>query len=489
MKWRNALPWRSRHSVEAAVDAVAERVPSGMDYLRSQAGVAGPIADSPLLPLAAPDLIDANSSGEPETWEILCERADQAQAASDWPEAERRWAAMRSALPDVVHSYTGGAIALSALNRHADARQLLSEAAERFPQERAVPLEHGRMAMRQADWPAAEAHWRRALEFDVRPWWVYTELAGALEHQGRLAEAEALLVHAQTHAEDPDEITLFTYPGRLAWKREDWAAAVAHWQKALLRFPQAEGLPAKVHEALMRLAEHDPTVSTQEPAQPGDDRRALMLRFESLGGTGPDGGCEFGCFQRAHNAEPLGLLRWAAVPVASLVAALNARFAGMGDANAITVSPHEGQWEIRDATYGTSMHSFVSSTEVAHGAMVLQASRRMGYLRRKLVTDLGDGTKIFVLKSGWEAMPATEIEALSQAIRTYGSAQLLCVCPADAANPEGKIAPAAPGVFIGHIDFSVGTMASQRHAAWEDLCRRMLDVALASRLQAMAAET
>jgi Flp pilus assembly protein TadD len=155
------------------------------------------------------------------------EQAEQAQNRLDWEEAERHWRGMRTAFPDIFHAYNGGAIALCNLGRYDEARNLLDDAAGRFPRERSVPLAQGRLAMGLSDWPAAEAHWRTALTFDVRPWWVYTELAGALEHQGRIPEAEAVLLEAQARAEDPHEITLFTYPARLAWKREDWAAAAA----------------------------------------------------------------------------------------------------------------------------------------------------------------------------------------------------------------------------------------------------------------------
>jgi predicted Zn-dependent protease len=121
--------------------------------------------------------------------------------------------------------------------------------------------------MRLSDWPAAEAHWRTALTFDIRPWWAYTELAGALEQQGRLAEAEAVLLEGQLRSDEPDEITLHTYAAELAWKREDWAGAVARWAEARRRFPNDENLPARHQEALLRLSQSE-SLST-EPARGG----------------------------------------------------------------------------------------------------------------------------------------------------------------------------------------------------------------------------
>ena len=208
----------------------------------------------------------------------------------------------------------------------------------------------------------------------------------------------------------------------------------------------------------MRLAEHDPVAYETALrdlglASPNEDKRAMMLRFESLGGTGPDGGCEFGCFQRSYGAEPLGLFRWAAVSPANLIACLNARFAGIGEADTIMIAPHEGQCEITDTIYGTKMHSFVSAEDVPHDRMMALATKRMRFLKDKLIADLENPAKIFVLKVAWEPMSVEEIRALSYAMRSYGPGELLCVCQSDPEHPEGTIVAAATSVFVGYLDF------------------------------------
>ncbi len=325
-----------------------------------------------------------------------------------------------------------------------------------------------------------------ALTFDVQPWWVYTELAGALEQQGRFAEAEAVLREASCESDEPDAITLHTYPATLAWKRGDWAGAVARWAEARRRFPEDESLPARHQEALLRLAEHDPKAYQQRCARPvalypDDPGEALALRFESLGGTGPDGGCEFGCFQRSFGAEPLALFRWAAVPASSLIACLDARFARIGDMDAITIEPHEGQWEITDTIYGTKMHSFVSSIDVSAERMQTLAGKRMRYLREKLIGDLTAPEKIFVLKAGWSPPTDEEIAALGRGVRSYGPGELLCVCPADEAHPEGVVRSAGAGVFIGYMDFSAASDVAARRPAWEKMCRTIVSLSALSR--------
>jgi hypothetical protein len=108
--------------------------------------------------------------------------------------------------------------------------------------------------------------------------------------------------------------------------------------------------------------------------------------------------------------------------------------------------------------------------------MAALASKRMRYLRQKLIADLEDPAKVLVLKSGWQAVTGAEITALSQAIRSYGPAELLCVCQADAGHLEGTIEPAAPGVCVGYMDFSGRVPQRERHDTWEMLCRTMLGI-------------
>ncbi len=305
-----------------------------------------------------------------------------------------------------------------------------------------------------------------------------------LERLGRLTEAEAILLDGQV--EDPDEVSLFTYHARLAWAREDWSAAVARWGEVRTRFSGSEEVSNGLYQALMRLAEHDPVAADAAHAALGlacaayDDMRALLLCFESLGGSGPDGGCEFGGIQRERGAEPLGLFRWATVSPESLIACLEGCFKGIGDADTTAVYLHDDDpdalWQIGDRTYGTAMHSFVPSKDVPYNRMLVLAQKRMRYLKDKLVADLADPTKVFVLKVAGRQVTGAETGALSQAIRSYGSGELLCICPAGSSHDDGEIIQAAPGTFVGYMDFSGRFDVVQRHLMWETLCRRMLDM-------------
>ncbi|PPQ30133.1 hypothetical protein CCS01_19735 [Rhodopila globiformis] len=192
------------------------------------------------------------------TYETFVDQAEQAAMAGNWAAAELIWRAIRTHIPEYWPSYTGGADALRQLGRLDEARQLLDQGAALFPRERSFPMELGRLAMIQGDWCEAETYWRTALTFDIRPWWVYTELAGALEQQGRLEDADAVLHEARIRADERNEITLFTYPALLASRRGDWTAAALRWAEARERFPSATEIRERHQEALARLAEHDP---------------------------------------------------------------------------------------------------------------------------------------------------------------------------------------------------------------------------------------
>jgi len=500
MRWLGFLSRAQRSSIPVAAPEPDRPPPIGMDYLRARAGLDETRyeQDAPEVDAREPDVspqdpvsVEApppeDRSAQPAlTCEMFIEQAEQALARGEWAEAERVWRAVRQVIPMLWNAYLGHAISLAGLGRHDEARQLLGEGSVLFPHERAFPIELARLAMRLEDWPAAEMHWRAALQRDSATWWIYTDLASVLERQGRFEEAEAVLADALERSDETNEITLYIYPARLAWKREDWAGAVARWAEAWRRFPKDGQLAVRLHEAVLRLAEHDPAAAVAAHRDLGmtfakDEQQALMLCFESLGGTGPAGGCEFGGLQRTLGVEPLGLLRWANVGPESLVACLEDRFRTFGDASTTSVRRHEDQWEICDSAYGTSMHSFVSCEEVLADRMVVLASGRMRFLRDKLIADLENSEKIFVLKLASESLTAVRTQALSRALQTYGAPELLCVCAADEEHPEGEIAPAAPGVFIGYIDFASGLDVAARHAAWIGLCRTMLSRSARSR--------
>ena len=193
--------------------------------------------------------------------------------------------------------------------------------------------------------------------------------------------------------------------------------------------------------------------------QPTEDtaNRDLVLRFESLGGRGH--GCEFGIFQRGQGAEPLGLLRWADLDQTALIAALNDRFAGVGEPEhtEIFVPSNAEEYWTRDRRYWMAMRTFMRTAEIPPERAEGLILNRLRFLRRKLIEDLEAGDKIFVFKNMMRDLYPHELAALHRAVRSYGDAVLLCLRFADAAAPDGSVRAVARGLLVGavaHFSFS-----------------------------------
>jgi hypothetical protein len=98
------------------------------------------------------------------------------------------------------------------------------------------------------------------------------------------------------------------------------------------------------------------------------------------------------------------------------------------------------------------------------------AERRLQFLRDKLLADLADGEKLFVLKVAQTPLTEDDVDELDRAMGLYGDPVLLCACPADQAHPEGLVRIARPRVMVGYIDFSIDDRPHRRRA-WVGLCQ------------------
>jgi hypothetical protein len=199
----------------------------------------------------------------------------------------------------------------------------------------------------------------------------------------------------------------------------------------------------------------------------------LMLGFESLGEN-----CEFGLVQRACGVEPLGLLRFASAPLDKLLAALHARFDGLGQPNNLTVelSANGREYMVLDRAFGFYYHAWVlageKTPEEAGSEIVAREVRRLPFLARKLAEDLESAEKIFVYH-GMRPLSADDARALLRAVRLYGLATLLLVELAHAGHAAGSVERAEDGLLRGYIDrFAPGEDAHDFSMdSWVTLCR------------------
>jgi hypothetical protein len=173
-----------------------------------------------------------------------------------------------------------------------------------------------------------------------------------------------------------------------------------------------------------------------------------MLRFESLGEN-----CELGLVQRQCGAEPLGLLRFASAPLPKLLAALRARFAGMGMPGniAVELSANRQEYMVHDKTFGFNYHAWVRLGEQTPAEIHAREVRRVPFLVRKMIEDLTAGEKIFVYH-GMEPLSLASARNLAAAIRGYGPGTLLWVEQTNEPHRLGTVTCVEEGLLLGCID-------------------------------------
>ncbi len=197
------------------------------------------------------------------------------------------------------------------------------------------------------------------------------------------------------------------------------------------------------------------------------EHAALLARFESLGDN-----CEFGLVQRAFDAEPIGLLRWASTDAARLVLGLCRRFEGLGDPGFTRLdwSGDPPDYKLVDARY-LSLHSWVTErqTDPAREAEMFAAGcARLRLLRRKILADIEGSRRIFVFKASGVDAGIESFHAVHAALRGIGPAPLLCVTRTGAAEKTGTVEALGDGLYLGHIDQFSRAMVS--FATWRRIC-------------------
>ncbi len=390
---------------------------------------------------------------EPGVWIDLAIAAGEAK---DWEAAKARWIIVQERFPQEWIGVTGKAQAYRELGDLDTAEVVLTEGVARLPGSSQILHEFARVAERSNDWRSAEHRWRMASDRFPNDELGIIGVSRALRRQGQSAVADTLLEGAlQTRA---DSVSLAEEFALNAMAREDWHVALARLNDAQRRFPNADTFRQRVFEVQLRLAETEPdAVGDVDHAPPIDEaarRRALVMQFESLGGGGH--GCEFGIFQRAMGAEPLGLLRWTDIFQDELSTILETEFEGVGDPEftEIFVPATSGRPEYwtRDTRYHMAMRSFVHVDEVPLDRFKRQVGARFKYLKAKLIDDLRAGEKTFVYKNMKRILTNTEIERLHKAVNRYGNNFLVYIRLENKDNRPGSVEIKTEGLMIGYVD-------------------------------------
>lgn len=181
-------------------------------------------------------------------------------------------------------------------------------------------------------------------------------------------DAEALSADALTRF--PDDSEVMTLRAHVATAARNWEEAAKRWEDVRKRFPEH---PEVIHKApqvaflanaeMMGEGLHSDRALTPETTVLDSEITAskLMMNFENLGDN-----CEFGFVQRFHDCEPLGLLRFSAMPYYLLMPALENRFEDVGNPENTILEPHPetGEFFLSDKRYDMSAHTFTYENAV-----------------------------------------------------------------------------------------------------------------------------
>ena len=194
----------------------------------------------------------------------------------------------------------------------------------------------------------------------------------------------------------------------------------------------------------------------------------MIMRFESLGDN-----CEFGLVQRQYGAEPLGLFRFSYIELRQLLRGLRCGFDGLGEPNTTEISTFGPDQEIvvAESVYGMTYHTYQYASQIDLESVHRQQVTRLNFLRRKLMEDIGNGEKIFVLKRVPPLRPE-EVLPLYAILNELGRNWLLWMLPSDAAHPPGTVEVLLPGLLRGYVDrFAPNENAHDlSFAAWNAVC-------------------
>jgi hypothetical protein len=174
----------------------------------------------------------------------------------------------------------------------------------------------------------------------------------------------------------------------------------------------------------------------------------MITRFESLGEN-----CEFGLVQRLLGAEPLGLLRFSFIELPLLLRGLRCGFDGLGhpDTTEVAVVGNDREFVVKESVYGMTYHTFQYEDQMSLDTVRHQQATRLHFLKRKLMEDIANGEKIFVLKRSVPLRPE-EVLAVYTTLNEQGRNWLLWMTLADAVHPPGTVEILLPGLLRGYVD-------------------------------------
>ena len=177
------------------------------------------------------------------------------------------------------------------------------------------------------------------------------------------------------------------------------------------------------------------------------DEETLTVAFESLGLN-----CEFGFVQREIGAEPISLLRFNGLPFRKLIKGIRNGFEGLAEGGNLEIRliPELIEFMGYEAQYLMIYHTARHPPESDAKTLLGTERMKLRFLARKLMEDLENGEKIFVLKKD-EGLLLEEVIPLIDLVTRNGGT-LLWVMLADADHPAGSVDFVEPKLMFGYVD-------------------------------------
>ncbi len=188
--------------------------------------------------------------------------------------------------------------------------------------------------------------------------------------------------------------------------------------------------------------------SSAQPSARATADKTILMGLQSLGEN-----CELALVQRFGGAEPFGLFRWAATPLPNLLAALDARFEGLGTAENLAIElDTASEFQVLDRRFGFKNHSFAFHTDGATRESILMREMvRLPYLARLMIRDLESARKLFCFHDAGQS-GRERIERLAAALGRYAPNWLLWVRSAQRPEQVGTAERVGERLIEGYID-------------------------------------
>ena len=232
---------------------------------------------------------------------------------------------------------------------------------------------------------------------------------------------------------------------------------------------------ASWHDAERQVAPAEDGPSAQRGPPPPDAALSdaeLMPFFSSLGDN-----CEFGMAQRMAGAEPMDLLRFAALPVGELLRGIKDGFAEIENLNdlqfEVRIAGGRREYILYQRNYGLNSHTTVFEGEMGAARLFRREVNKLAVLGRLFRADLREARRIFVFKRN-DVVAADYVLPILDALRRWGPNTLLHVVQADGLRPPGTVERIGEGLLRGYIDrFSTyDNAATPPSPVWLDICRK-----------------